>query len=104
MNEVFDKNYLPKLDLREKLIVLGRDAERIRSFLHQKNIKGKIKSGDCCPIANYLKSEGYVEPNCSDMRIIVSLQKERFYIYSPLEVSLFIHKFDLGQYPELVEQ
>jgi hypothetical protein len=80
---------------------MGKTADEVSLFLKAKGITGKRKESTCCPVANYLISQGghpgasiygnYIPPNTMD-------------VHTPKPVFEFILAFDEGQYPELESQ
>ena len=99
------------MSLQEKLrVVLGSlpmTCEGIRKLFVAKGIRGIPGSGDGCPIANFIKLK------LVDEFKTISVTKADTKIYSvhgnyvegnPLAISQFIVNFDIGCYPELMNQ
>lgn len=79
------------------LSVLGSTPDQVAATLVSKGIKGEPMRVCFCPIANYLKSIGYITPYTDSMGAGAGD------IYSPVPeaVSLFIMAFDDGEFAEL---
>jgi hypothetical protein len=86
------------LTLQEAIAALGSDADDIRSNLANWKIKGKKQNIGICPVAIYLKREGFPCAYVSQLGIYGSSITR---MNTPTHVAAFINRFDDGEFPEL---
>lgn len=89
------------------------DPDEIAQYLRDNNIKGKIASLGSCPLAQWAVSCGAQSAKVSNSTFTVSLVSDADwedvtdgdYVAMPntAAMDLFIKKFDMGQYPDLIE-
>lgn len=89
--------------LRSVLRALGEDADQVAETLRQKGIKGKLEKSDCCPIANYLTSRGFIDSDVDEYDAYGTYDGCRYEISLPMSVSKFVRYFDKGAYHDLQE-
>lgn len=101
-----ERTYTQDLDgVWEALTALGDEDQKIAAVLAAKGIKGKQREACACPIANYLagifgdKSTPEVEENTVKL-----LGWGTDHMQLPDAVQDFVESFDLGWFPELIEE
>lgn len=92
------------LTLAEALAGLPDTADGIADRMRALGIKGKQLKSGCCPIANWLKTEGFTHASvgqtaCLGRRGSATTEDVR----SPRAVAEFVRRFDAGVYLDLVE-
>ena len=88
--------------LRKKIESLGNSPVAIRSLLFNQRITGNKGQSRSCPIAMFLKKEGFICPSVS--QIFIAVGNDEFYadINTPEAVAQFLQRFDTEEYPELI--
>lgn len=88
-----------------ELVHLGDTEDEIAAALRARGIKGRRKEACTCPIANFLVAvfgeECHPEVD-DDITFLGWNPKERLAV--PAAVLDFIEAFDLGSYPQLIEE
>lgn len=75
---------------------LGQDSQEIARSLEMKGIKGKRNDSQYCPIALYLRDQGYACVSVGTSVVVAGAC-----INSPMPIDKFIEDFDAGKYPQL---
>lgn len=88
------------LSLAEALAALPDTADGIAAHLHAKGIRGVRENAEYCPIANWLRTLGFVGPYVAPDYIAVD--QESWSVPTPGPVADFATRFDRGEWPELV--
>lgn len=83
---------------------LGDDHEQIAAKLLAEGCKGWKGDGDNCPVADYLRKNGYKNPSVCTEEVTVEYNNELVTADVPLVVEDFLHAFDDGNYPALERQ
>ena len=102
-----ERTYTQDLDgVWEALIALGDDDQKVAAHLRGLGIKGRRTEACACPIANYLASifgeMSTPEVDESSLRLLGWPHAGRLVMPSAIED--FVESFDLGWFPELVEE
>jgi len=88
------------LSLTEALNALPGTADAIAARLGAQGCRGARENAEHCPIANWLRTLGFVGPYVAPDYIVVD-QEERS-VPTPGPVADFTIRFDDGEWPELV--
>jgi hypothetical protein len=93
--------------VRYTLQLLGGTSDSIAATLKEKGIKGKRGSSCNCPIANYLRKQGFVGVSVSRWEIDAAVGEWgvdalTVTTHTSNPIHFFINRFDDGNYPELV--
>lgn len=96
--------------LAEALLDLGPDPDAIAANLAQRGIRGKRGDTECCPVANYLKTQ-FEEYTPSVAPTMTLLYEGSPYgavtpyvkTMTPDPVKRFIIEFDDDVYPDLID-
>ena len=83
--------------LKEVILSLPKQSRNIAKKFRRENIIGKKNSLYSCPIAIYLKKQGFTNVNVGITSVTDSNESVRL----PKGVTLFINSFDFGRYPDL---
>jgi hypothetical protein len=94
------------MDTPECITSLPETSDAIAAVLDAKGIKGFRAHSHCCPIANLVRSEvgcHYLEIGgaWADIVIVKGDDADAFDI--PQRVVNFVSRFDMGDYPNLIE-
>lgn len=90
--------------LAATLAELGDTPEAIAATLAEQGHKGVRENSSCCPIAVYLTGLGWewVDVGHLDVHAWSDLGEE--HVEPSAAVDAFISRFDLGEWPELVDE
>lgn len=86
--------------LEDAIKNLGFNSIQIRATIYNAGVKGRQQSVCNCPVANYLKSQGYRDVVAGTDWCAVKDQEP---VITPNSVKDFMEKFDAGLYPELIQ-
>lgn len=94
------------LSLAEALAAMPDTADGIADRLAELGIRGARKDDFCCPIANYLKRTANVVDPAVDAGFVEGLVEngEEVVCGTSEAVADFVLRFDLGAWPELVDE
>ena len=87
--------------LKEDLKALGDTVPDIASKLKSLGIKGQTKNPSYCPIAQYLKGQGWLGPRVSGLVQVKRTFCDAPIIDLPQSCKEFIRAFDCGEFPSL---
>lgn len=88
--------------LQEVLDALPSNPDVIAEFLVEQDCAGSRGDGACCPVANYLKGEGFVGVFVETGYVKGSIDGEEFFIPTPDAIASFVRQFDEDEeWPEL---
>jgi hypothetical protein len=98
-----------ELKLAQLVSSLGNTADEIAGNLHKMGILGKQFCDEDCPASNFLKMHGYVFPSVYLSQTVTFPSEDApddnmIEIDNPPQLSDFIHNFDEGMYPDLMEK
>jgi len=91
------------LTLAQVLAELPDTADGIADRMRALGIKGKRGRSCCCPLANYLVSEGFDQAIVGESWIEVLYDSGSVECDTPPVIAEFIDRFDAGVYLDLVE-
>jgi hypothetical protein len=93
--------------LTELLASLGDTPDSVADHLRSLDIKGKSTSACLCPIANYIRSQGFGGVSVNHMTVVVNIAgsgiRPPIEVRTPRPVRAFIQRFDDGVYLDLEE-
>lgn len=89
-------------NLAETIAGMGRTPTEIAQFLQNKHVTGQRRVGELCPVANYLRSEGFNEIFVT-AEGVAALGCDEIAFGPRSAVAKFVEGFDEGDYPQLVE-
>ena len=96
--------------VRSRLGRLPADADEIAAYLYRHDVTGSRGSCPNCPLANYLSagldaSAYRVQVDDDQIQIVAGDRhgQDRHVIDLPPSLRVFLHRFDRGRYPFLVE-
>jgi hypothetical protein len=98
------------IDILPHLVALGDNAQAVADTLEAEGIKGASMLAQACPIANYLRHIYPEATTClvSPLRATVSVSNSRKEtgdsVRLPQAITDFINRFDMGKYPNLIEE
>ena len=101
-----ERTYTQDLDgVWEALIALGDEDQKVAAVLRSKGIKGRKNEACACPIANYL-AEIFGEMSTPEVEesTVKFLGWGDDHMQLPDAVQDFVESFDLGWFPELIEE
>lgn len=84
------------------LLLLGETADQVAARLLLRGIKGQPRDFSACPLANYLRREGVLDPCIDGLTLFASAGPFRVIIRLGSATQRFVSNFDLGLYPDLV--
>jgi len=87
--------------IREMLDILGDTPDEIAESLKQKGIKGEKENCYCCPLAEYLKSQGVSQVVVTDVKV-KGIYRDTLESGSFRKIRDFVFKVDAGEYPDLL--
>ena len=102
-----ERTYTQDLDgVWEALIALGDEDQKIAAVLRAKGIKGRKNEACACPIANYLAGifGEMSTPAVEETTVKLLGWDDRMHMQLPDAVQDFVESFDLGWFPELIEE
>jgi hypothetical protein len=98
-------------DLKRLVKAIDFDtADEVADFLHKRGIKGNRVEANSCPVAQYITSSNFgfewasVFDTISAGRNVDDNNSADITIATPKTVLKFIKEFDLGKYPQLVQE
>ena len=81
---------------------LGTRTSQVARRLRVRDIRGERGSDTACPLANYLKGQGYHPVSVCETRIVaIDKRGTRHRLATPPRLEAFVADFDLGLTPEL---
>lgn len=84
----------------EALRALGSTPQQVAASLRREGVKGSPLLPGACPLANYLRSEGFKYPRVGDRIHVGFGAREKEYALPPACRDFTWH-FDSGHYPAL---
>jgi hypothetical protein len=86
--------------IHQDLDALGRGSDDVAQKLSSLGIQGG-HNGSNCPIFHYLSSKGHIPVSVTATQILYRTKGAAHYCEPRLPVAMFIHRFDVGEYPHL---
>jgi len=96
------KKLAPEEVLIQVLEGLGSSSEEIFTFMIARGIKGRREYSTDCPVARFLKEDGYASSTVSVKKWVT--KADALTVGTPPAVREFICDFDHNRYPSLVEK